>query len=185
MGTRLGRTALLAAPLAAVVLAGTAWAQTDTSPQRAQETRVLRNCDGGAQEFSLVRTEDAATTIGETAAAVAVPGAVRTFTTPAGDFDQVRVLFTAETGLFGAPFDNSGGVDAVAVEIRLDGVALPGAGDLAFASDPFNASATEVCRRVGPGTHTVAVFWQVIDTGTNNALTGRIDDWSLDVQINN
>lgn len=147
---------------------------------------AVRDCDGGAQEASLVRTDNSGIEIGETFPFVPLPNTLRTFTTPAGDTDQVRISFTAETALFGAPFDTApGGTDGVGIAIRLDGVDLPSPADLHFASIPFHASATLVCQRVGPGVHTVEVYWGVIDAKGNNTLTGRIDDWSLDIEINN
>jgi hypothetical protein len=145
---------------------------------------AVTDCDGRQQKASFVRTNDADVEIGETTFFTQVPNTLRTF--PISDAeDQVRITFMAEAALFGAPFDNSGVVDALGIEIRLDGSPLPPAtSDLGFTTTVHHANATMACRRVGPGTHTVEVFWRVIDKGTDNILTGRLDDWSLDIQIN-
>lgn len=143
---------------------------------------ALRDCDGGAQKLSFVNTQTTATEVGERAVAVPLPGAGQEFST--SDVDQVRITFAAEAVLIGAPFDTDPPIDAIGVEIRLDGTTLPAVGDLAFNTGSMGANATLVCARVPAGQHTVQVFWQVFDTGTDNVLTGRLDDWALDVQIN-
>jgi len=149
------------------------------------EIAAVRDCDGGAQIASYVRTDNAAVTIGENSLFTPVPNTLRTFTVEAAENTaQVRIAFFAEAALFGAPVDNSGATDALGLEIRLDGVALPAAGDLAFTTTPLHSNATMVCRRVGAGTHTVEVYWGIVDTGADNTLTARLDDWALDIQLN-
>jgi hypothetical protein len=178
----------------ALILGGAAAATTQSNlfaPMKSVDTagdvaiNAVQNCDGGVQEASLVRTDNAPVTIGENLEYTSIPDTLRTFTTPAGDTDQVRVGFTAEASLFGALFDNAAPADVLGVEIRLDGAALPAPGDLAFTTGIFQANATLVCQRVSQGVHTVEVYWRVIDQGTDQNLSGRIDDWSLDIQINN
>jgi hypothetical protein len=81
-------------------------------------TSVALDCDGGTQEASLVRTDNAPVTVGESLGFAPIPNTFRTFTTPAGDTDQVRVGFTAEASLFGAVFNNTALVDALASIFR-------------------------------------------------------------------
>lgn len=192
MKNSLRRKMITVPAVLALMVGGTAAAQAHLSaPMELADApedvgiSAARDCDGGFQEASLVRTDNAPVTVGESLGFAPVPNTFRTFTTPAGDTDQVRIGFTGEASLFGALFDNAAPADALGVEIHLDGVALPAPGDLAFATGAFQSSATLVCQRVGQGTHTVEVFWRVIDQGTDQTLSGRLDDWSLDIQINN
>ena len=142
----------------------------------------MQDCDGGIQEASLVRSQNAPTTIGELPSPVPLANSLRTFTTPTGDTDQVRILFTAEAAVLG---ERDIPNDGMSIEIRLDGVPLPNPTDLAFSSGSFAANAAMVCRRVSAGTHTVEIYWQVVDAAADGVLTGRLDDWTLDIEINN
>ncbi|HEX6353113.1 hypothetical protein [Actinophytocola sp.] len=178
-----GRTIAAIAALTLALTATAANAQPQTKGRTDPGVTALRTCDGGVQRQSLVTTQNTPTTIEESSVATALPGAQRTFTT--SEEEQVRVTFAAEAILIGAAFDTEPAADSIGVEIRIDGLVLPGTGDLAFASGTFGSNATLVCARIPAGEHTVQVFWQVFDTSSNDVLQGRFDDWALDIQINN
>lgn len=177
------RLTIAATALALTMTATAAQAGPEQDQPSAPGVAALQNCDGGVQKQSLVTTQDVATTIEELSVARPLPGAEREFTT--SEEEQVRVLFTAEAILNGAPFDTELAADSLSIEIRLDGLVLPGVGSLAFNGGPFGTNATLVCARVPAGEHIVQVFWQVFDTSADNVLTGRLDDWAMDIQINN
>jgi hypothetical protein len=145
----------------------------------------LTTCNGGAQEFSLAQMDDVPATIGENAAFAGLPGAAVTFQVPGGDTDQVVAVFTAQAGLFGQPLTYVTPVDALQVQIRLDGLPMVTQTDLVFTSDPAQSNATQSCRRVGPGMHTVDVQWRLLDQAANDVLTGELRNWTLHVEISN
>jgi hypothetical protein len=55
--------------------------------------------------------------------------------------------------------------------------------DLAFTTDAGQSDATQACKRVGEGPHTVRVVWLLVDQ-SGAVLTGTLDDWTLHVEIN-
>jgi hypothetical protein len=169
----------------ALVLTGAVAAQAH-QPQPAavgenqEASALLSDCNGGVQKQSLVRTQNVGQGLVENPTFAVVPGSIVPFTIAAGSFDQVVVTFSAEAALFGAPVASS---DYLRLEIRLDGNLMQPADDLVFASDVGQASSIQVCQRVAPGPHHVWVNWRLIDQAANNTLTGRLDDWALNIQV--
>jgi hypothetical protein len=202
MFTRLRNVTLVAGAAAALTVAGTAVGTADSSanaPTVAPAARAVPaafaavaatgvqkapiNCFGGAQFSTQVRTDTTAHVVGESAAFKRIPGTFAQFGVAAGQVNTAIVTFTAEASLFGLPSTQQQQGDGVLVQIRIDNIPLPPAGDLYFAHAPLEAHAAIVCRRFGPGTHTVTVWWRVRDSGPNNALVGLIDDSALEVQV--
>lgn len=146
-------------------------------------------CIGGAQEASLVQLNDLPTTLAAGPGGsgfTQLPNAVVQFVTPANDNDQILVTFSAEARLTGQPVTYVPPLDFLGVQILLDGAPMPPLnGDLMFTTDAGQANATQACRRVGRGQHTVRVVWRLVDQGAQNPLEGILDDWALHVEINN
>jgi hypothetical protein len=143
----------------------------------------VADCDGGVAEQSLARLNDLPVPLAETGAPTGVPGTVVTFTTPAMDTDQILVTYTAEGRLQGQTGSVVAPVDFLRVVITLDGALLPPSNDLAFTTDAGQGDSTQVCKRVGPGNHVVRAWYELVDQGGNNALTGTLDDQLLHVGI--
>lgn len=144
----------------------------------------LANCLGGPQEASLARLNDQPFNLVENGVPAPLPGSAIAFTTPANDSDQIMVTFSAEGRLQGQSGSVVAPVDFLEVQVLLDGVPMPPVNDLAFTTDAGQADATQTCKRVGEGAHTVRVVWQLVDQGMNDVLTGTLDDWTLHVEIN-
>ncbi len=140
-----------------------------SSAPTAAAAAVITN--GGAVKQVWTATNSAATTTTSTAF-VALPGASRTFTVPAGG-DTVVITFSGECNLL--PSDNDGN-DWVGVEIRDNGVRIGGGPDGSFCgSQAYGQNSMQVVRRLAAGTHTIKVYWQTTDT-TKEAW---LDDWTL------
>ncbi len=192
--------AVLAALATALVVAGAASPVTaaDRLPRAAvllDEDKAidapgagLSVCNGGAQEQSMVRSNDVPTNLVETGGAFQpLPGAAITFTTPAADSDQIIVIFSAEARLQGQPGTYAAPVDFLQVQILLDGVPI-GANDLSFTTGAGESDATQACKRVtSPAgaavAHTVSVQWLLVDQAAASVLTCTLDDWTLNVQV--
>ncbi|MDG4831497.1 hypothetical protein O7627_19550 [Solwaraspora sp. WMMD1047] len=184
---------LLVLALAGAVGPGPASARPITANLQAEEDLMisapgqgLANCQGGVQESNIVRTNDLPTNLAENAGFALLPGSVISFVTPANDPDQIKVSFFAEARLLGAPV-NAVPTDFLQIRIMLDGVEMDPPNDLAFTTDLGHANATQACKRIAGNdvavVHTVRVEWLLVDQGANNALTGTLDDWSLEVEI--
>lgn len=180
-----------AAPVAAVntVTASTAAAVVDKAVDG--DNAVGPNtCTGGASEQNIVDSSDVPFGLVENLGLVPLPGASVSFTTPAGDSDQVVILFTAEARVQGQPLSYVAPVDFLRVQLFLDGAPV-GGNDVSFTSGAGESNATQACKRVsapagGAGVvHTVTVQWMLIDQAAASMLTGVIDDYSLTVEINN
>ena len=143
----------------------------------------VADCDGGVQEESLARLNDLPVPLVENGAPVAVPGTLVTFTTPPMDSDQILVDYSAEGRLQGQTGSIVAPVDFLRVVITIDGVPVPPANDLAFSTDAGQGDSTQVCKRVGPGNHVVRAWYELVDQGAGNALTGTLDDQLLHVQV--
>lgn len=140
------------------------------------------DCNGGVQEQSLARLNDTPVTLAEGGWAP-VPGSFVTFVTPAMDSDHLLVTYSAEGRLQGQGVNVVAPADFVEVQVLLDGVPMPPVNDLSFTTDAGQADSTQVCKRVGPGNHTVRVTYRLVDQAGNNALTGTLDDQLLHVEI--
>ena len=147
-------------------------------------------CNGGVQEQSLVVTNDAPTTIAETAGVfTALPFASITVTTPMMDPDQLVVTFTAEARLLGQPLTYVVPTDFIQIRIMLDGVQMNPISDMTFTTDTGHANAMETCKRMPAVNmvvaHVVTVEYLIVDQAVMQNLTGTIDDWTLHVEVNN
>jgi hypothetical protein len=192
MRTRNRRWQLLLVPaVAALVLAST----TAGPVQAADHDQALNapgdgvtQCVGGIQEASVARMNDLPTTLDERPGFERLPGSQITFITPANDGDQVMVTFSAEARLVGQPLTYTPPVDFLQVRIVLDGQPMPPLNDLAFTTDVGQSDATQACHRVLAQdqvvTHRVWVEWLLVDQGSDEVLTGTLDDWTLHVEIN-
>jgi hypothetical protein len=143
----------------------------------------VADCDGGVQEQSLARLNDLPIPLVENGGPAGVPGSFVTFATPGNDTDQILVTYSAEGRLQGQSGSIVAPVDFLRVVVTLDGALLPPANDLAFSTDAGQGDSTQVCKRVGPGNHTVRVFYELVDQGAANVLTGTLDDQLLHVEI--
>jgi len=142
-----------------------------------EETAV----DGGAVVKVYTKTNDAPATIGEGTGFVPVPGMARTISWggTAGQ-ETLIVTFSAEAQLRGP---ESGDFDWIEIEVRLDGVPMEphdaGSPTALTGNENYGLYSGTFVKRVGPGTHTVQVFWKLVDNGANNDLSGWIDDTTL------
>lgn len=146
------------------------------------------NCNGGAQEASLARMNDAPVTIGETGVFVPLAASGIPVVVPNNDTDQLVVRFTGEVVLAGQPVPVTVPADTVQLQIVAvaGGVTTPLAplNDPTFTTGVGGAHALQACTRLGPGNYTIAVRWRVVDLGANNNLTATMDDWLLSVEQN-
>ena len=129
------------------------------------------NTNGGAVKNVWAATS-ATNTITTSTAFVALAGATRTFSVPAGG-DTVVITFSAECELL--PSDNDGN-DWVGVQIRDNSTVIGGGTDGSFCgSQAYGQHSMQVVRRLAPGTHTIRVYWQT----TNATKEAWLDDWAL------
>jgi hypothetical protein len=178
MNTRTRRRLLIPALVAllfgAMVAAGpalatappavTAFSQVDDEDEMLDEPgNGLTNCVGAGQEASLARMNDLPFNLVENGVFAPLPGAAINFVTPAGDTDQIMVTFSAEARLQGQPGGIVAPVDFLQIQILLDGVPMTPLNDLAFTTDAGQSDATQSCKRVGEGPHTVRVVWLLVD----------------------
>jgi len=110
-----------------------------------------------------------------------VPGALLTFSVPAGKKQLVQLRFSAESYCFGFSGD---AYSWCSMRALVDGnEMLPNSGiDFAFdangqTDDAWEGNSMERTLIVGPGTHTVRLQYAV--TNTNVAFT--VDDWTLTI----
>jgi hypothetical protein len=149
----------------------------------------LNTCSGGVSKQTIVRSNDIPFNLVENPTLMPLPGASVVFNIPAGDSDQVVLLFTAEGRVQGQPLSYVAPVDFLRVQLFIDGVPV-GGNDVSFTSGAGESNATQACKRVstpvgGAVAHTVTVQWMLIDQAIGSVLTGILDDWSVTVEINN
>jgi len=154
--------------------------QGSTSPGAASTPHVIK-CDGGKSVNVKTRIVNTPFTFPETGD-LAVPGGKLTFAGPRSGKDTVVVTFSGETRLFGAEAD-----DWMGIEVKLDGVNIEpftDAGDvMALASDDnWGMHSAQFCTKVGRGPHTLEVFTNTVDNGTDGNLSGWIDDYQTTFQ---
>ncbi|GHJ48903.1 hypothetical protein Cs7R123_62450 [Catellatospora sp. TT07R-123] len=191
------RTAAVLAVLTAVLAVGVGAVPSSAAPLVALDddratsapTVGLSVCNGGVQEASNVRMQDVPTNLVENGAFAPLPGASIAVTTPAGDSDQLVIIFSAEAQLQGQALTYAAPMDFLQVRILVDGV-VAGPNDLSFTTGAGESDATQACKRVSAPAaaamvHTVSVEWMIVDQGANNVLTGTLDDWTLNVQVSN
>src|SRR5690242_9068423 len=98
-----GATLGSAAETSPAVVRGAPGAAAASAAQHSSGVEAVTGCNGTTQKSSTVVLDTSTRTVGESASFAQVPGAAALFsvgnTGPAGT-DQVRVLFTAEAGLF-------------------------------------------------------------------------------------
>ncbi len=174
----LGFGAVAAATLAATASLALAQAgpadYPDNDPNQPPPNLVVTNC--GANQSSIVRTQNAPSTISDTSF-VQLPGATTTITVPPEESRCVKVLLTAESacGL-------SAAADFCYVQATLDGAPMNpnGLGFQALDSEDGSASAHayEWIKRVGAGNHTIRIERRV----GNAATAFYMDDWTFDVE---
>lgn len=143
------------------------------------------NCLGGAQKRVATRINNSPFVFGENPAFVQVPGGVVTVPGPATGADVVNVDFSSEVQLRGAGADL---FDWIELEVRRNGVALQpvgGPGDpLAFSGTPtYLSAAAQFCGGIRRGNHTYTVWVKIVDNGANGALSGWLDDMTLEVEV--
>ncbi|MDI1462915.1 hypothetical protein QEZ54_18215 [Catellatospora sp. KI3] len=193
------RTVAVLAALTAILAVGIGATPGSAAPTRlaaAVEDRSLdaptvglTACNGGVQEASYVRMQDVPTGLAENGAFLPLPGATVPVNIPAGDSDQLVIIFSAEARLQGQALTYVAPMDFLQVRILVNGVAI-GPNDLTFTTGAGESDATQACRRVtAPAAaamvYTVTVEYLIVDQGANNALTGVLDDWTLNVQVSN
>ncbi|MFQ5456598.1 MAG: hypothetical protein ACE5EA_10440 [Nitrospirota bacterium] len=132
--------------------------------------------NGGKVKKTRTKINDAPTTRGE-GDFLALPGAVIAFNVPRGK-DTFIVTFSGECRL-----TNASPNDWVEVEVRLDGVPMkpssPG-NPMAFCSDDnWEMHSATFAKRVPAGSHTIQVFWKLVDLAPFAVLSGWLDDWTL------
>ena len=139
---------------------------------------------GGPAKAKRARTQTAATTIGESAGWVNLPGATLSYTLPAGTTDLFNVAFSAECRLFGG-----GGDDYVRIRIvdTVGGVSTflepYDAGQAFCSADSYATYKGNWVKRVGAGTHTLQVQFWIFDGAPAEVLSARIDDWTFETVV--
>lgn len=143
---------------------------------------------GGPVRGKRVRTQTAPSAIGETAAGVwvSLPGANVTWTVPAGTTDLFNVAFASECRMSATA---SAG-DYVRIRIvdivggAIVGVFEPYDGDQIFCSaGPVGTHKGNWARRVGAGTHTIQVQFNVVDVAPLAVVSSGQDDWILELVV--
>ncbi|MGD9960651.1 hypothetical protein [Nocardioides sp.] len=179
---------LIAAGAAAIVAStgGLALASGGGNPQAApgagaETAPRVHRCDGGPSVNVRTRSVNTPFTFGETGD-LAIPGAKLNFAGPRVGKDTVVVTFSGETRLYNAESD-----DWMGIEVKLDGVNIQpytAVGDvMALASDDnWGMHAAQFCTKVGPGRHTLEVFTNTADFGSDSPLSGWIDDYQTTFQ---
>ncbi len=158
----------------------------EPSPTAAPEPLTVTQCRGLAQKSVQVVTDDVPRARGEGGFA-AVPNATIAggIVVPAGDSDLLVVTFSSSSQIFGAGVNED---DNLQVRVLVNGVPMAPVGPNIFVegggqnNGAVQNSATW-CQRVGPGNYTVQAQWAVIDVGANNAVSARVDDTALHVEV--
>jgi hypothetical protein len=136
---------------------------------------------GGPVRGKRARTQTSATTIGESATWVSLPGATLSWVVPTGTTDLFNVAFSAECRLVNSVVPN----DWVRIRILDNGVPMePYDGQQAFCS--ANGYATHKgnwVKRVNAGAHTLQVQFWVLDGFPFGVLSAIIDDWTFELVV--
>ncbi len=197
MNTRLirGATAATAVTALAVAGAGIAAASGGGDPQgpgttaragAARTTPGVLACDGGRQKSTKTRIYSSPTTFGE-GSVTTPPGGSVTVRGPSRGADVLNVTFSGEANLLGST-DPDERWDWMGVEVHVDGTPIKphtASGDVyAFASPGgYESNAAQFCTRIGRGDHRVEVKLNLEDGGNADALTGWIDDHTLQAVV--
>jgi hypothetical protein len=142
------------------------------------------SCDGGAQKAVKNRIVSSPFTFGENPGVdIGIPGAALSIAGPARGTDTLVVTFSGETQLTGS----TGTEDWMGIEVHVDGVPIKpftAIGDvMALSGSPtWNMHSATFCTKIGPGTHRVRAFTNLVDNDADNTLGGWIDDYTLSVE---
>jgi|SoiMethySBSTD1v2_1073268.scaffolds.fasta_scaffold988230_1 hypothetical protein len=143
--------------------------------------------DGGFVRAKRAVTSTLATTFSESVFPTTwktLPLASRSYTVPAGATYLFNVSFSAECRLFGG-----GGDDWVRIRIvdTVGGVSTPlqpDDGGVVFCSaDGYAMHKGNWVKNAGAGTHTLQVQFWIFDGAPAEALSARIDDWTLELVV--
>jgi hypothetical protein len=138
-------------------------------------------CNGGAQKAVRSTLTNQYTTFPE-GPGIALAGPV--VVGPAKGADTINVTFSAESQLRGTTDD----YDWIELQVLLDGRPMQpvGPADSPMAltgSTKYAMTTAQFCGRIGPGRHSLRATARIVDNGTNNTLTGWVDDWVLKAEI--
>lgn len=178
-----------AAATAVLAVSGTGLAVAASNGQDAQSSggpaarnpaaRAIVSCNGGAQKQTQTTINNAPTTFNE-GSVVTLPSTL-TVRGPARGLDTLNLTFSAETQLRGSAANDH--FDWIQLEVRVDGTPVQpfdGGSPLGFSgSKDYGSHAAQFCTRIGPGRHRVTVVSRLVDNGTNDTLTGWLDDMTL------
>jgi hypothetical protein len=170
---------------AAVVILATFWLGQGAFAQ-------TTSCNGGANVGVRVKISNAPTTTASTTLA-ALPGAVVSFSVPAGATRRFIVSFSGETRLINnnatMPADNW-----IELQVMDNGHPMQpqdNTSPLAFAAgNVYESHAATFCRTVtnttsAAVTHTISVHWKVTDNDALGNLQAWLDDWTLRLDVHN
>ena len=135
---------------------------------------LIVSYNGGPIKKVLAVTKNTQQTTTSTAF-VAVTGASRVVSVPAGTQDTVVVTFSAECELLPSANDGNHSVEVV---IRDGATTIFGNGDSSFCGgQDYNQNSLQVVRRLAAGSHTIRVYFRT----TNAAREAWLDDWALTI----
>ncbi len=143
-------------------------------------------CDGGVQKRVYNRIVSSPFTFDEASGRPLVPGAALRVVGPRKGKDTLSIAFSAEAQLGGSSVgDNL--FDWMGLEVMVDGVPIrpysAGADVLALTgSGSYNSNAVQFCTKIRPGRHMIRVRTNLVDGGTDDTLTGWLDDYTLHVE---
>ena len=191
MNTKKTITLVAAAAVASGGLAIGAAQAVGDGPQGGGESIAARaaentiRCNGGRNKGLQTRINSTPFIFGELAANGAdqqVPGMTVNFRGPRKGTDAFLVTFSAESLLSG----QSTLGDWMGVETHLDGVPIEpytAVGDVyAFTgANTYESNAAQFCVRVGRGKHQLKVYTNLQDGGSNDSLSGWLDDATMSV----
>lgn len=145
----------------------------------------VTTCNGGKQKRTWTKANRTPYTFGE-GADVLFPGMKIQLSGPAKGKDTLNLVFSAESQLRGGSDGDK--FDWMELEVLLDGSPVQpygSPGDLfAFTGSPYYAAtAAQFCTRIGKGKHTVEVRSRLVDNGTNDTLTGWVDETVLNAVV--
>jgi hypothetical protein len=188
----LGRKPVAAIGATVLVVGAAGLATATGSDPQAPPTRgaspssvEVVKCDGGAQKRVYNRIVSSPFTFGE-GAAVAVPGAAVAVPGPAKGTDTLTITFSGEANLTGYT-DTDERLNWLGLEVLVDGVPIQpytAVGDVMAFHGPggYDMNSATFCTKIRKGPHSVRVRTNLFDGGTNDALTGWLDDYTLSVE---
>jgi hypothetical protein len=147
---------------------------------------TLTACDGGAQKRVYNRIKSSPFTFGETPASQNVPFAAVSVVGPLVGTDTLSIEFSAETQMGGSTAGENL-LDWMGLEVYVDGVPIQpftASGDVLAitGSNSYNSNAAQFCTKIKRGKHLIQVRTNLHDGGTNDTLTGWLDDYTLHVE---